>query len=188
MELILSEGTHLSHPYRYMLVRCKSVEADGNKAISCGVTQLSAAPWGSHSPICFYFRPPRGAWLCQRWDARTARPSRWSWCAWSHWSTGTSRSQWTVWPHSVRLLCKPGCQTCQCQRALACREYPQTHLWNLNSSHLPRALRCLQLCFFHGRTSKANRYCRSVRLFLWIIIVFDVICEFVFVFSSIRAY
>lgn len=100
----------------------------GSKTISCDVILLSTAPWGCHSPrtFCFYFRPPRGAWLCQRWDARTTRPSGRSWCAWSHGSTGTSRSQWTVWPYSVCLLCKPGCQTCQRERALACREYPQT--------------------------------------------------------------
>lgn len=140
-----------------------------------------------HSPraFCFYFRPPRGAWLCQRRDARTSWPSRWSGCARSGRSPGTPGGQWTVWPLSVCLLCKPGCPALQCQRAIASREHPQTCFENLNSSHLPRALQCLQLCFFRGRPSKANKCCRSVRLFLWIIIIiiiiiFDVICELIF--------
>lgn len=180
------------------LQKLLSASQFGSKAISCDITLLSTAPWGCHwchSPraFCFYFRPPRGAWLCQRWDARTSRPSRWSRHAGSGRSPGTPRSQWTVWPLSVRLLCKPGCPALQCQRAIMCREHPQTCFENLNSSHLPRALPCLQLCFFCGRPSKANECCRSVRLFLWIIIIiiiiFDVICElFCFVFSYIRAY
>lgn len=162
---------------------------------------LGASACWCHSPkrvFCFYSRPPRGAWLCQRRDARTSWPSRWSWCAGSGGAPGAPGSQWTVWPLSVRLLCKPGCPAPQRQRAVVCREHLQTCFENLNSSHLPRALQRLQLCFFRGRPPKANKCCRSVRLFLWIIIIiiiiiFDVICELIFffvlfVFSNIRAY
>lgn len=138
----LFQRRHSDYTLRYILAKSKPMEA----AICIPVWQQSHLLWHytaeycmlgvslwCHSPraFCFYFRPPRGAWLCQRRDARTSWPSRWSWCARSGRSPGTPGSQWTVWPLSVCLLCKPGCPALQCQRAIACREPPPDLFWKL---------------------------------------------------------